>query len=399
MDALEAPSSASVQATFAKTTMVFAGDANSEAVIRQCLADLAVPNPEFTAGGVDGAIAALTQLASPRLLIVDIEGKEDPVARIRELANVCDPQTGVIVIGNVNDIRMYRGLKAVGVVEYYYKPLVRSLVMQTCQDILAGTTAQVQSRDGKLILVVSIRGGSGGTKIAAATAWYLAETHKRRVGLIDLDLQFGDAALQLGVAPTHSLREALDHPERVDELFLERAVIQVGARLGLLAGLEPLSGFSAPHEAAVMSLLAHMLRRSRYVFVDLPSSLAPGLLQLLNLPGTIVLVSSASLACARDVARWRAEIGPNRAELTMVHILNKSGATDGLSDAEFVRAVGVAPDIKIPFAREIGAASLLGVRELEKCAPFQRGLAPLFRQLSGEAALATPGKSWHRFWQ
>ena len=35
--------------------------------------------------------------------------------------------------------------------------------------------------------------------IAAMTAWYLAETHKRRVALIDLDLQYGDAALQLDV--------------------------------------------------------------------------------------------------------------------------------------------------------------------------------------------------------
>jgi pilus assembly protein CpaE len=379
--------------------MVFAGDVDSEGVVRQCLSDLAVPNPEFAAGGINAAIAALTQRPSPRLLIVDIQGKDDPVSRIRELANVCDPQTGVIVIGDVNDIRVYRGLKAVGVVEYYYKPLVRSLVMQTCQDILTGTTTQVRSRDGKLILVVSIRGGSGGTMIAAATAWYLAETHKRRVGLIDLDLQFGDAALQLDVAPTHALKEALDHPERVDELFLERAVIQVSARLGLLAGLEALSGFSEPHEAALMSLLSHMLRRCRYVFVDIPSSLAPGLLHLLHLPGTVVLVSSASLVCARDVARWRAEIGPNSAELTMIHILNKSGANDGLSDEEFVRAVGVAPDIKIPFAREIGTASLLGVRGLEKCATFQRGLVPLFRQLSGEEALAVPAKSWHRFWQ
>jgi pilus assembly protein CpaE len=383
----------------AKTTMVFVSDGDSEGVIRQCLSDLSVPNPEFATGGVDGAIAALTKRASPRLLIVDIQGTDDPVPHIRELANVCDPQTGVIVIGDVNDIRVYRGLKEVGVVEYYYKPLVRSLVLQTCQDILTGATTKVQSRDGKLILVVSIRGGSGGTMIATSTARYLAEAHNRRVGLVDLDMQFGDSALQLDATPTHALKEALDHPERVDELFLDRAIIQVGARLGLLAGLEPLAGFSPPNEAAVMSLLSHLLRRNRYVFVDIPSSVAPGLLHLLHLPGTVVLVSSASLACARDVARWRNEIGRNSAELTMVHVLNKSGANDGLSDEEFVRAVGVKPDIKIPFSREIGAAALLGVRGLEKCAPFQKGLAPLYRQLSGEEEVVIASKAWHWFRQ
>jgi hypothetical protein len=80
----------------------------------------------------------------------------------------------------------------------------------------------------------------------------------------------------------------------------------------------------------------------------------------------------------------------------MVHLLNKTGANDGLTDEEFAQAVGVAPDIKIPFSREIGAAALLGVHGLENCAPFQRGLAPLYRQLSGEE-VAEPAKSWNWF--
>lgn len=381
-----------------KTAMVFVGDRDSEGVIRQCFSDISLANAEFLNGGVNGAVAALKARASPRLLIVDIQGADDPEARIRELANVCDPETGVVVIGDLNDIRIYRSLRASGVVEYYYKPLVRSLVLQTCQGILTGSTEQAPSRDGKLVLVVSVRGGSGGTMIAAATAWYLAETHKRRVGLIDLDLQYGDTALQLDVVPSHALKEALDHPERVDELFLERAVIHVGERLGLMASLEPLTDLPAPSEAAVTSLLSLMLRRCRYVFVDIPPSLAPHLTSLLHLPCTVILVSTGSLTSARDVARWRKVIGPNSAEHTTLHILNKSGADEGLSNEEFASAVGTAPDIIIPFAREIATSSRLGMRGLQKCAALQRGLVPLLRQLSGEGlAMAGRGR-WWQFW-
>lgn len=366
------------------SAMVFVRDHDSEGVIRQCLSDLSVPNVEFVAGNTEAAVTALKERPSPRLLIVDLHGSADPVASIRDLANVCDPETGVVVIGEMNDIRIYRSLKSAGVVEYYFKPLVRSLVMQTCHAILTGNTDQPPTRSGKVVFVVSIRGGSGGTTIATDTAWYLAETHKRRVGLIDLDLQYGDAALQLDTAPTHALREALEHPERVDELFLERGIIQVGERLGLMAGLEPLDNVPIPDEGAVMSLLEHMLRRYRYLFVDIPASIAPNLPRLLHLPGTVLLVSNAGLACARDVARWREKLGPNSAERTTLHILNKSGGSDGLPDEEFVRAAGMPPDIVIPFSREIGIASRLGVRGLQKCAALQRGLVPLFRQLSGE---------------
>jgi pilus assembly protein CpaE len=379
------PASESPAAVSAKTAMVFVRDHDSEGVIRQCLSDLSVPAAEFANGGIDAAITALEQRPSPRLLVVDVHGVDDPAARIRDLADVCDPETGVIAIGDVNDIRLYRSLKAVGVVEYFFKPLVRSMVINMCQGILTGSTEQAVSLTGKTIFVVSIRGGSGGTMIAAVTAWHMAEKHKRRVGLIDLDLQYGDAALQLDVAPSHAMEEALDHPERVDELFMERGVIKVSERLGLMASLKGLDQVAAPDENAVISLLGHMQHRYRYVFVDIPPAVAPRLLQLLHLPGTVLLVSTASLACARDVARWREAIGPNSAERTTLHILNKSGASDGLPDEEFVRAAGMAPDITIPFSREIGTASRLGVRGLQNCQALQRGLDPLFRLLSGEA--------------
>jgi len=372
----------------ASSALVFVRDRDSEGVIRQCISDLGVVASDFKNGGVDDAIIELASRASPRLLIVDVQGVEDPVARIRDLANVCEPTTGVVVVGELNDIRFYRNLKAAGVVEYYFKPLVRTMIMKTCNAILTGSTDQPKSNVGKLVFVVSVRGGAGGTTIAVATAWYLAETHKRRVTLLDLDLQFGDAALQLDAAPSHALQEALAHPDRVDELFLDRGMARAGDRLGVIAALEPLNDSLVPDETAVLSLLERLLHRDRYVFVDIPMTTVPHLMRVMHLPSTILLVSTASLVCARDVARLREQLGPNSAERTTVHILNKSGASESLSADEFAQAAGTPPDIVIPYAREIGTASRLGVQGLQKCSALQRGLVPLFRQLSGEKPAA-----------
>ena len=367
----------------AQTAMVYVRDRDSEGVIRQCLSDLAVPSPEIRNGGIKEAIAELKTRSSPRLLIVDLQGTDDAVSLVRDLADVCEPETGVIVIGEVNDIRVYRSLKTAGVVEYYFKPLVRALVMQSCHAILTGSTEQSVSRAGKLVFVLGVRGGVGATTVAVATAWHMAENLKRRVGLLDLDLHFGDAALQLDAAPTHALREALDHPERVDELFLERGMTRIGERLGVLAALESLEETFAVDEPAVHSLLEHLLHRYRYVFVDVPASAAPGLTQVLHLPATTLLVSTGSLVCARDVARLRERLGANSAEHTTIHVLNKGGASDSLSAAEFGSAAGAVPEIVIPNAREIATASRLGAKGLQKCSALQRGLAPLLRQLSG----------------
>jgi pilus assembly protein CpaE len=377
-------------AAAASTAMVFVRDHDSEGVVRQCLSDLGVVTAEFRSGGVAEAIAELASRPSPRLLIVDVYGIDDPVARIRDLANVCDPNTGVIVVGESNDIRLYRELKAAGVVEYYYTPLVRALIMQSCNAIITGSTTQSPSRTGKLVMVLGVRGGVGATTIAVASAWHLAETNKRRVCLLDLDLQFGDAALQLNASPSHALREALDHPERVDELFLDRGTAHVGERLGVMSALEPLDDSLIPDEPAALSLLERLLRRNRYVFVDIPITSAPHLMRVLHLPGTILLISTGSLVSARDVARVRAKLGPNSAERTTIHILNKSGSSDGLSEVEFTRGAGIPPDLVIPYGSDIATASRLGVDGLQKCVTLQRALTPLFQQLSGEEPAMAP---------
>jgi len=63
-----------------------------------------------------------------------------------------------------------------------------------------------------------------------------------------------------------------------------------------------------------------------------------------------------------------------------------SGADGSLPEAEFLRAVGQAPDITIPYDRAIATASNLGASATQKCATLSRGLAKVVRDLSGEAA-------------
>lgn len=368
----------------APAAQVFVNDPDSEGIIRQSLSELGVIDAQFTQGTVATAIAALAQRPSSRLLVVDLSGVDDPVARINELANVCEPNTGVIAIGDRNDIILYRDLKHAGIAEYFFKPLVIDLVTRTCNGILTGTVERRGPRTGRLVYVVGVRGGAGATTIATNTAWYLAEMRQRWVLLVDLDLQNGDAALQLDVSPSHALREACDHPERVDQLFLERGVIHVSRRLDLLASLDRLGDLAPIKDETILTLMGNLLPRYRYVFVDLPATLASGLTQALHLPSTCVLVSNGSLAAARDLARWRERIGPNTGERTTLHILNMHGAPGSLPDKEFNRVAGQPPDIVVPYDRAIEAASNLGVKGTQKCAALKRGLAPLLRQLSGD---------------
>jgi pilus assembly protein CpaE len=369
----------------APTAKVFVTDQDSEGVIRQSLSDLGVDDAEFTKGTVETASAALATQASPRLLIVDLSGIEDPLARIDELAGRCEPDVSVVTVGDRNDVILYRHLKEAGVAEYYFKPLVRDLVKRTCSSVLhRGQVKSTSLRSGKLIFVLGVRGGVGATTIAASAAWHMAEKEQRWVMLVDLDMQNGDAALLLDSSPSHALREAFEKPDRVDKLFLERGTIHASQRLDVLASLEPLGENIALNEDAVLLLFGKLLHRYRFIFVDLPAAAAVGLIRVLREPSTCVLVSNASLSSARELVRWRDWIGPNSPERKTLHVLNMAGANGGLSETEFIHVAGQAPDITIGYDRDIAIASNLGIKAIQKCTALKTGVAQLIRDLAGE---------------
>ncbi len=368
----------------APTVRVFLKDRASEDAFRQCFATLGVEGVQFAAGTVSTAVPVLTKEKSPQLLVVDISGVDDPVASLCELADVCDPDVSVVVVGEHNDVVLYRDMKNAGITEYFLKPLVWDQLIHTCKRILFPENAAPSQRTGKLVFMLGVRGGAGATTIAINTAWHLAEARRRRTLLLDLDLQGGDIPLQLDTKPADALREALEHPERVDKLFLERGIKPITKRLDLLACLRPLQSSPDFTEEAARLLLEKLLPHYRFVIVDLPHYAAAWTKAVLRLPSTCIVVSNASLAAARDTGRWSEILGANTSDRSTVYVLNRAAARGGLDTGEFARASGKQPDLVIPYDSELAEASLRGIAAMRNCSPFNSCLKPILSQLAGE---------------
>jgi pilus assembly protein CpaE len=71
-------------------------------------------------------------------------------------------------------------------------------------------------REGRIITVFSPKGGTGKTVIATNLAAALAKAEARRTLLLDLDLQFGDAAIMLGVEPEKTIFDLVNAPGELD---------------------------------------------------------------------------------------------------------------------------------------------------------------------------------------
>jgi len=367
-----------------RLALAFVSDDETAAAVRKCFIDLALIAADVERAGIDKAASVLGRVASPRILVVDVSGLDDPVAELRRLAEVCDPSTAVMVIGDSNDIVLYRSLKNMGVVEYFFKPVVPELLARACQSVIDGAGSAAAAQTGKLVAVFGARGGVGTSTIAVNIAWHLAENLKRHVALLDLDLHSGDVALQLDVEPSHALREALEHPERVDDLLLARAVTKVTDRLSVLASLEPLTDTIVAKEDAALKLIAKLQARHRFVFVDLPHWAGAQLRKVIEQASVVVLVGDPTLAAAREMVRWRELMKSTGPDHSIWQVLNKAGAPGALPETDFARALGEPLEAVIHFDSEIAKAANLGKPALPKSRGLVHGLAPLIRGLAGE---------------
>jgi pilus assembly protein CpaE len=365
------------------TIVAFVSDADTESLVRKCLVEIGVSDGRVVRGTVTDATEQIQAGRSPRILIVDVAGIAEPVERLHSLADVCDPSTSVIVIGDRSDIPFYRNLRDTGVTEYFFKPLVLEQLARCCEAVLVGTESQVGLRVGKLITVLGVRGGVGATTLAVSAAWHVAEDLQRRAILVDLNLQGGDAALQLDVPPSHALYECLEHPDRIDELFLERAIVRSAPRLGILSSLEPLEQVVNAHDASTLQVLTNLRAYFRYVVLDMPALIAPQMKGSLQAPGIILLVSDGSLSAARDVGRWRRYLGADRAGRRVLHILNMARSDRDLPHEQFVKAVGQAPDLTIPYDPAIAKATNAGMAALIKSASLRAKMSELFVHIVG----------------
>ncbi len=257
-----------------RPVLAFVADADTEDAVRQALNDLAAAPGDIQRGGVEQAIRRLSDERSPEVLLIDLSGIDMPISEVHRLADVCEPGVNVIALGTRDHIGLYRDLLHAGVTDYLVKPVTYDLVRRSVIMALDGKNgAAADEKLGKLVAIAGTRGGVGTTTLATNLAWFLAERQSRRVALLDLDLTSGDCGLLLDLKPTAGLRQALEKPERIDPLFIERAMAQRGDKLFVLSAEEPWADDIPITADAVRALTRTLAEQFHYVVVDLPRSL------------------------------------------------------------------------------------------------------------------------------
>ena len=280
---------------------------------------------EVREGGVQIALTAVQQGASPELLIVDISESTSPIAEIGNLAVVAGPDTTIVAIGEENDVSLYRALLNNGVTDYLVKPITGQELRRTILAAGRSDEPEAVSANGRTVFVMGARGGVGATSIATGVASLLAEQFRMQIGLVDLDLHFGTVALSLDLEASNGLRTALENADRIDSLFVASALVNKTENLFVLGGEEPLDTAFNLQQEALELLLSELRRIFDYVVVDIPRYLVPDVIGTVSSADKILLVTDLSIAGLRDLVRLRSSLQRMAPEISILTIVNRVG--------------------------------------------------------------------------
>ena len=305
-------------------------------------------------GGIGKAIEYLSEQRSPNLLLVDISGVELPLSQVQMLADVCEPGTNVIAIGDRNDVALFRDLQEAGVGNYLVKPLTRDLLTRALAPKTNGSGGEMGRavlKLGKMVSFIGARGGVGATTLAANLAWYLANRRSRRVALVDLDIQHGDCNLLFNAETTPGLRDALANPLRLDPLLLERIMTRHGERLFVLGGEEPIQNHVQFMPAAVDALFSVLRSQFHYVIVDVPRIPIPAYRRAFEIADRRVIVVDQTMRSMRDAVRLKKAFGDIAGAEQAIFVLNREGeaGNHGLTQKEIVGVLQAKPTSMVPF--------------------------------------------------
>lgn len=258
---------------------------------------------------------------------------------------------------------------------------------------------QAARRRGKVLVFQSSKGGSGGTFLASNFAYSLSQ-QGRRTALIDLNLQFGDAAMHVCDGVGGSVADVAQQIQRLDGDFLMSSMVRVTSHFSVLAAPESPDQAVGIRPDFVGRLLEVARERFDYVVVDVGRTIDPICVRVLDEADTIMLVVQLTLPFIRDAKRLLAvfdSLNYPRSKVRLVVNRYQKGGEITLGDVE--ATLGIPVVHTVPNSFQAVAASVNQGKPMAVLHPRDRvtqSLTDMVRQLEPRTEAAAGGRWFSR---
>jgi pilus assembly protein CpaE len=346
--------------------------------------------------GIDDAWVRLHETSNDLLVIV-CSGQSESALTLIDKAVTERPRRPVVLLSYGSPNGFTRRVFAAGADDVVMLPVTPDEVLFALQKAIArkaGSAEAASFSRAPLVCVLGPKGGTGKTLTSTSLSVALAQLGKS-VALVDLDLQFGDVALTMGLTPEQTIFDLVRTGGSLDEEKLG------GFLMTHSSGVKVLIAPSRPDHAAVVSVdflrevYATLRQMVDYVVVDTPPGFTPEVIATIDNATTICMVGMLDALSLKNT-----KLGLETLELmgfpseNIKVILNRARSRVGISDEEVVAIMGREPDIFVPSDRDIPRAVNEGIPIL--IAKPQSEASVAFRELAASLIKGEPARASDR---
>jgi pilus assembly protein CpaE len=251
---------------------------------------------------------------------------------------------------------------------------------------------------GAMVCVLGLKGGSGKTLTVANLGVALANAGNR-VTIVDLDLQFGDVGLALGLSPQRTVYDLVVSGGSLDAEKLQDflAVHASGVRALLAPARPDQAGLVTPD--FLRDVYAVLREFNDFVLIDTPPSFTPEVISAIDSSTQVCLVAMLDALSLKNSKLGLETLERMGYDISKVRLLlNRADSNVGIAHQDVAAIMGAEPTVLVPSDRTVtrsinrGEPIVLQHRRSDAARAFQ-ALADLYiEDMRAERGLATNGR-------
>ena len=325
-------------------------------------------------------------MSVPDLVLFDARGDQTEV--LASLDRIADrhPDAMVLMLAPERSPDLLIAAMRRGVREVISFPIDQNELEIAVNRIAAKRREQTRE-NGKVYAVISGKGGSGTTFVAVNFAHALATVAHKKTLLIDLNLQYGDAALFVADSkPNSTLLDLCAQIHRLDIQLLENSVIHAAPNFDVLAASsepDPEDRIRPDHISVLIGLAK---RHYDYVLLDAGRQVNAVIIRALDGSDLIFPVLQQSLPFIRNGQRMLdmfSTLGYRKENVR--HILNRYSENNAVTLTDLERGLGQRITYQIPNNFTIASDSINQgepVLTMARHSPIARSFVKLVQSLT-----------------
>lgn len=252
------------------------------------------------------AAVPFDQIAGAKVLVLEV----DPAVpeSVRRISTVRSERADLKIIAAIQqaDVSLVRTLIRQGITDVAALPFSPDELSSQILEALAPLRDEPKDSDlGLVTAVVRSSGGCGSTTVLThlAAALAAANTGKRGVCVLDLDVQSGAVASHVGENPKVTISALLEASDRLDDSLVHSVTIDTHYGFSIIAAPEVITPLDLVRPELISAVVALLRKRFDFVLIDLPANWSNWSLATAAEAGEILMVTDLAIGALRQAKR------------------------------------------------------------------------------------------------